>query len=278
MINRATTTRGMTVTRHDPNNPHLSKVQYGDGGRGQLTKSNKILLALQFWEGDLSQAMTLAELIADIEPGMCELADFLFVARFDCRHDQRVIDKVSRKFATHVHTSPRRGTGWPMGCNDLTAGMLEFVFHRMTNGKLPHYKAIFALEADCCPLNRDWIKLCSHNWDLLQKKNPVYIAGRMLEAAHIHKHVNGNAMLSGNFKFLRWLLREMNSNSRVGWDYRLAGEFFKWGAAEIPGMECHWGTRTFSNEQLLGLCERGVIFEHGVKDFSALNFARNRLL
>lgn len=279
MIKRLNTTRGMTVTRNDPNNPHLNKVHFGgSGGRGQITKSNKILLALQFWNGDKAQAMALADLIADIEPGMCEIADFLFVARFDCQHDERAIQKVSRKFATHVHTSPRRGTGWPAGCNDLTAGMLEFVFHRMVAGKLPHYKAIFALEADVVPLNRDWIKLMSHNWDLLQANSPVYIAGRMLQAAHVHRHVNGNALLSGNFRFLRWLLRELNSNCNVGWDYRLAGEFFKWGAAEVPGIECHWNTRTLTDDQLRAECERGVVFLHGVKDFSALNFARNRLL
>lgn len=279
MITRTNSTRGMTVTRNDPNNPFVNKVSFGgSGGRGQLTKSNKILLALQFWDGDKAQAMALADLIADIEPGMCELADFLFVARFDCRHDERVIQKVSRKFSTFQHTSPRRGTGWPMGCNDLTAGMLEFVFHRMVAGKLPHYKAIFALEADVVPLNRDWVKLMSHNWDLLQAKRSVHVAGRKLKSDHIHEHVNGNALLSGSFRFLRWLVREMNSNSRVGWDYRLAGEFAKWGWDEIPGMECHWGTQTMTDAQLLSECERGVVFLHGVKDFSALNFARNRLL
>jgi hypothetical protein len=268
----------MVVSRHDPNNPHLRKVAYGSANSSNIATSDKILLALQFWGGDRSQALALAELIADIEPGMCERADFLFVCRFDCEHDERVIRHVSRKFSTFFHTSPRRGTGWPMGCNDLTAGMLEFVFHRMVAKKLPHYKAIFALEADVVPLNRDWIKLMSHNWDVLQETSAICVAGRKLKSEHIREHVNGNALLTGNFKFLKWLLREMNSNSRVGWDYRLAGEFEKWGWAEIPGLECHWNTRTLSDDQLRNECERGVIFLHGVKDFSALNFARNRLL
>lgn len=270
----------MTITRPDPNNPHLSRVRFGEAGeRGQLQKSNKILLALQFWSGDKVQAMALADLIADLEPSLCEHADFLFVARFDCAHDEGTIQRVSRKFATHVHTSPRRGVGWPCGCNDLTAGMLEFVFSKMLNKKLPHYKAIFALEADCSPLHKDWIKLLSHNWDAAQAKARTYIAGRKIETAHVHAHINGNAMLSGDFTWLKWLMRELNGNSGVGWDYRLASAFRnQWGWAELPGIECRWGTPTLSDEVLQEECNRGIVFLHGVKDFSALNFARNRLV
>lgn len=276
MIARANTTRGMTVVRKDPNNP-LATVNFGSGGGSQeVVPSGKILLALQFWQGDKAQAMALSELIADIEPEVSAYADFLFIARFDCQHDVGAIEKMSRKFTTYHHTSPRRGTGWPMGCNDLTAGLVEYAFHKMTAGKMPHYKAIFALEADVVPLHRDWIKKISEAWDAL--KPPVYVAGRMLKASHIHLHVNGNALLSGNFKFLKWLLRELNSNSAVGWDYRLASQFKNWGWAEIPGMECLWNHPTLSEEQIQGLVNRGVVFLHGVKDYSVQNFARRTLL
>lgn len=280
---RINSTRGMVITRHDPARPYLSRVSFGGSGNNPeppkvvAGPTNKILVVLQYWEGDKAQAMALARLIADIEPGMSSKADFLFVCRYDCRHDMGIVSHVSRKFSTFHHVSPRRGTGWPMGCNDLFFGGLEWVFHKMKSKRLPHYKALFFIEADCSPLNVDWVSLISHNWDKLQ---PVFVAGRKLRSQHVHEHINGGScLLSGDFKFLEWLvLGAARSNSAAGWDYRLAGEFRRWGWAEIPGLECHWNTKTLSEEQIRTEKDRGVIWLHGVKSNAVLDYARKTLL
>ena len=57
-----------------------------------------LMLNFQFWEGDKDQAMELARLIADIEPSFREDVEVMFTARFDCRHDNKAIDYVSKKF------------------------------------------------------------------------------------------------------------------------------------------------------------------------------------
>lgn len=282
-MNRGRTTRGMIITRPDPSRPYISKVHFGASRNDSLTPvvpsgpSDKILIVLQYWSGDKAQAMELAKLIADIEPGISQQADFLFVCRFDCRHDMDVVRYVSRKFSTFHHVSPRRGTGWPAGCNDLFFGGLEWIYHKMRARKLPHYKAVFFIEADCSPLSVDWISLMSSNWDKIQ---PVFVAGRKLRSEHIHEHINGGSCaLSGDFRFLEWLVMgPARSNDGAGWDYRLADDFRRWGWAELPGVECFWNRPTLSDGQIQNLKDSGVIWLHGVKSNAVLDFSRKTLL
>jgi hypothetical protein len=144
--------------------------------------------------------------------------------------------------------------------------------HRAT----PRYKAALFLEADCVPLNRDWIWIFSSKWDTFKGK--VFVAGRRVESPGIAEHINGNCMVSGNLKFLNWLAKQVGEPADCGWDYCLAGEFRRWGVAELPGMEFIWKTPTMSEDSLNQIRERGVIFLHGIKDNSGLNYARKVLL
>src|SRR6476660_7427789 len=100
-----------------------------------------MLICLPFWEGDKLQCMTLAKLLADLEETHSTKADVLFIARFDCKHDMDVVRNISRKFNVYTHTSKRRGTGWPMGCNSLFFGTLEWVYYKMAGAQVPHYRS-----------------------------------------------------------------------------------------------------------------------------------------
>ena len=240
--------------------------------------NNKLLLALQYWEGDKAQAMSLARLIADLEPKHCDFADFLFVNRFDCKQDPETISIVSRKFNTFKYRSPGRGIGWPDGCNALWNGTMEYCFHMMEAKKIPHYKAILTFEADCAPLRSDWIQFLSAQWDWLQQERQVFVAGCKVEAVGVHEHINGNALFSGDLEFLHWVVKRTRIPPGVGWDYWLAGEFRKKGWAELPGLECRWNTATFTEAQFKEEIERGTAFLHGVKDRSVLKMSRKLLL
>lgn len=243
--------------------------------------SNKILLAIQFWEKDRAQALAVARLLADIEPTLCNDADFLFVNRFDCAPaDDATIKHVSRKFRVHNYRSPRRGVGWPNGCNELWFGTMEWFYHLAMAKKIPHYKAVLTFEADCVPLNKDWIRIFSNGWDQLQKnpKRPVYIAGKFVSAVGVHEHVNGNCFVSSRPNFLKWLIKSVGSApANVGWDYCMAGDFRRWGWAEMPGMACYWNTPTMSEQDLSAIKNSGVVWLHGVKDSSALLYSRKLL-
>ncbi len=238
---------------------------------------NKILLVLQYWKGDQAQAMRLAKLVADMQPGKSELADFLFVARFDCGHDMETIKHVSRKFNVFHWISKRQGTGWPNGCNDLWFGSLEWVQSMMADKKIPAYKAIFTFEADGVPLVTNWINQMSADWDAECKKHDTFVMGAYLKAPG--PHINGNCLLSGHPAFLHWIVRKVGGcPPNAGWDYVMYSDFRKWGARDYPKLRSYWGTKTFTEEGFQQLLAQGVVWLHGVKDDSLLDMARKKFV
>jgi hypothetical protein len=234
------------------------------------------LLVLPFWEKDKVQAMTLARLIADIEPRHSDLADFLFVNRFDCEQDPATVKYVSRKFNTFTYRSPRQSVGWPRGCNGLFFGAAEYYFHMSAEDKkTPRYKAAFFMEGDCVPFKRDWISFFSKEWDSFGGK--AMIAGKTIKTPEIREHINGNCFVSGDMKFLHYFVKRMGEPAHVGWDYGFAEQLRALGVRDMPGMQCLWNTPTMTEEQLYKQVAEGVVWLHGVKDYSALNFAKRLL-
>ena len=235
---------------------------------------NRLLIALQFWEGDKARAMELAKFLADLEPGRSEMADFLFVSRFDCKVDEAVTRYVSRKFNVYTRVSRRRGVGWPDGCNELWFSVMEWVESMIRTRKVPHYKAIFTCEADGCPIQRNWIEWMSLEWDRVNRPKPVAIAGALVEPG---PHINGNALISGNSDFLNWIARRVSGvRPGVGWDYCLAPDFRRIGWADIPGIKSIYNTPTFSAEQYAEMVKNNWIWVHGVKDLSLIRLGRER--
>jgi hypothetical protein len=248
--------------------------------RREISKppSYKVLLVAPFWSGDQAQMMVLLKLLADTQPGgVSPLADLLLVNRFDCPPmHPKFVQYLARKFHVFTHNSVRKGTGWPCGYNSLAFSSVEW-FYSMSAEKpgIPRYKAAFLLEADTCPLDRNWLQILSAQWD--QFKGKVCVAGVKVASPHVAEHINGNCFLSGNLRFLHWLARRVSERT-VGWDYALAKDFRAWGAAEMPRMEFHWKTPNMTDEHLQSIVNRGVVWLHGVKDFSALQFAKRTIL
>jgi hypothetical protein len=240
--------------------------------------TDKILIVLMFWAGDKAQAMKLARLLADLEPGHSEKADFLFVSRFDCTHDDETARYVSRKFNVFKHTSKRRGTGWPLGCNSIFFGALEFVYHKLANGLIPHYKAVLFLGADGAPLRANWIDIFHEAWN----KSKPYVAGAMiLDPTGGHDHINGDcALLSGDLNFLKWLAVTVGDVSTVaGWDWVLSAEFNRWGWVDFPFVRSVWRAPMPMTEEIWNdEAARGTVWYHGIKDYSLLALSRKNLL
>lgn len=239
---------------------------------------SKLLLALQFWDGDKAAAMDLARLISDLEQSHCEYADFLFVSRFDCQHDTGIIKYLSRKFNTFSLTSKRRGVGWPAGCNDLFLSTVEWVYHMSKSKKIPDYNAILTFEADACPLQRDWINILRIRWNELLSKKPVVIAGDL--TPNPDWHVNGNCLVNADRKSLHWLMQTLGRcPGGAGWDYFFRKTFEKKGWGAIPGIWSEYGVPTFPAERWDHVTKtQGVILHHGVKDGSLRSLVRQKLL
>jgi hypothetical protein len=235
----------------------------------------KILLALQYWDGDKANAMQVARLIADLEPRLCERADFLFVSRFDCQHDQSSVEYCSRKFKMRTHISRRRATGWPWGCNELWFETMQYVYeHTVADRREPLYKAVLTFEADAFPLCPNWISILSDSWDDCR---PANIVGSLLQ--HPGPHVNGNALFSCDLNFSHWVSRQLcGCAPSGGWDYILAPRFKEWGWKNSPLMRSWWQTPTLEAERFEALLGQQVCFLHGVKDLSTIQHVRKKYL
>lgn len=233
----------------------------------------KILLALQFWEGDKKMAMKVARLIADLEPRHSEIADFIFFSRFDCSHDMETVGYVARKFNTYTEINRRRGTEWPHGPNSQWFGLMDYVYTVNVAKRFPVYKAILTFEADAVPLAPNWIGELSREWDRAQ---PAKVVGAHQTSPG--SHINGNAMFSGDIQFLKQIRDIGGVNPTGGWDYILAPTFQKAGWKNSNLFRSWWNCKTASGETFSQLTREGVSFFHGVKDESLLNLVRQRYL
>lgn len=247
----------------------------------KIIPSNKILLALQFWNGDRAASLRLADLLADLEPKHSDLADFLFVARFDSTHDPKTIAKISRKFNVFSYISKGRGTGWPLGCNSLFSGTVGWYYHKALAGQIPAYKALFTFEGDGIPMRKDWVRGLHEEWDRVNATQKVFQAGAWLPNGPDSigtGHINGNCLISGDFEFMKWLTRTMEGiNVNAGWDWIFSPEFKRWGWSDIPKIRSAWRTELTEKEFLKGMSE-GRVWHHGVKNDAGIKFARKHLL
>lgn len=237
----------------------------------------KILLALQFWGGDKEKAMQTARLIADLEPRHSDVADFLFVSRFDCAQDMATVEYVSRKFNVHAFVNRnRRGDGWPFGPNELWFGTVDFVYTFAQAGKLPLYKAVLTFEADAYPLVPNWIRELHANWDRASAKG-VKMLGALQQSPG--EHINGNCLVSCDFEYLHWISRKVGGcNPHGGWDYVLRKEFKSKGWSDCPAIKSYWGSQTMDEGFFNQLVGSGVVFCHGIKDDSVVKLVRRKFL
>lgn len=238
----------------------------------------KILLALQYWEGDRAQAMEVARLIADLEPKHNPDVDFLFVSRFDCLHDMKSIDYVSSKFKVfHYINRGRRGTGWPAGCNDLWFGTMDRIYGLTEAKQMPEYDFVLTFEADCCPLTPHWFRALYKSWTAANAKKPVNMFGALVD--HPAPHVNGNAMFSGSLPYLYEISRKIGGCSPVhGWDFYLTKDFSRLGWGNCPHIKSYWQRATMEPEEVEQLINSEVTFLHGVKDKSVTDYIRKRFV
>jgi len=238
-----------------------------------MNDPRKILLAIQFWEGDKAQAMKVARLIADLEPRHSDRADFLFVSRFDCTHDLDTIKYVSGKFNVRHHISRRRAVGWPFGPNELWFETMQYVYEHTIDGRrVGDYKAVLTFEADAFPLCPNWIPMLSDAWD---ETRPANVVGALLR--HPGLHVNGNALFSCDTAFTYWLVRQLSGcTPHGGWDYVLAPRFKEWGWKDCNLFRSWWQTPTLARETYEQLLSQHVCFLHGVKDASVIGHVRDK--
>lgn len=229
----------------------------------------KMIIALQFWEGDKARAMHLARLIADLEPTKNTQVDFAFVARFDAKHDRDTVQKVSEKFDVWELTGTRRAIGWPHGCNELALDLFQQAGYRSKHGgPWANHKALYLIESDVLPMCRNWLLRISDEWDVAQE-NGKFILGSWCPFHSSVGHVNGNMLVAPDIAIrLKGLDRVP---PRAGWDAYFATKFAPHWHKSVQ-MANHYDYRSNIPPEILFSCVDGVTpvaVVHGVKDRSA---------
>lgn len=240
--------------------------------RGMDRAWRKILIVLQFCPHDKQQAVELAKLIADLQVGHSDQADFLLASRYDTSADGPTVSHLSRKFDTYTHVCRRQASGWPYGPNELWFDTMSYIYEMRTVSKLPDYKAVLCVEPDSCPLRVDWVDALRAAWDSAGKN----IVGCL--CPYPRPHINGNAMFSGEMEFLQWVRDLVGCSPHAGWDVLLASKFEKKGWADTPLIFNMYKTPTIDPATMDFFLDAELAILHGVKDLSAIRYARRRLL
>lgn len=243
----------------------------------KVRDNRKMVVALQFWDGDKERAMHLAKFVADLEPEFNPRIDLAFVARFDTKHDLETVKYVSRKFNTWTLTGTRRTTGWPTGCNDLALDLFQQAASRSRPGqKWANHKALYLIESDVMPLCRDWLQRLSDEWDVAQE------AGKMVMGSWspYHSpvgHINGNMLVRPDLVFR---IKGLESCPfKAGWDAYFGPKFEPVWHKSVQ-MSNHYDYRANIPPEILWSCVDGVTppaVVHGVKDWSAERQVRKKL-
>lgn len=231
-----------------------------------------MIAAIQYWAEDEAQALTLARLLADIEPSKRE--DFMLVLarRGDCPISEeagRTRDYCTEKFQTMLLRSPREEVGYPDGCFGLWAGTLERLSTLWLDGNIPWEwgRTVFFCEADGAPICSDWIDRMrvAH---ALTRSIGLQVTGAVMEEHGAH--VNGNLILDLRIKGEHPSL--MECPTRVAWDLHHADLLVGLTRASVIIRNEH-GTRNWTADTLAPI-GRASAWVANVKDDSVLRYAR----
>lgn len=238
-----------------------------------MNNHRRIVLCLQYWEGDREQAMRNARRIADNEPNFRDDFEFCFVARFDCAHDQETIDYVSKKFFVSKYTGTRRGKGWPFGCNDVWTDLMQESYRRVRSGEWAQVRALFTFEADCVPVHSDWLSRLTAEWTATELEGK-WLTGWHSEHPGPVGHMNGNLMCHP-FLF-NFLPQIVGCSADIAWDCAFAPVFQShWRPARF--LENLYAQKDVPVEAICGIVKSGVVLIHGVKDKTVEDFADGAL-
>jgi hypothetical protein len=235
----------------------------------------KLLIVLQYFDGDKESVEELALLIADLERVRNNQADILVFRRHDAgEFSVAALGKLRDKFNTvHYEQSRRRDAkGYPFGPNQMWADLVTMMGQmRQWN---ENYYAFLPLESDCVPMRPGWIGELVEEFRTAKSKGFAAVG-------HIHtnpiEHLNGVAIYDTH------LWRIVPGNKLNGAEPQVAYDIYHRGqilpiAYNTPLIMMEYQRPTIIADDLFKPWKDG--FEpamfHGVKDGSARAAVRAR--
>lgn len=241
-----------------------------------LPTNQRLLLALQFWDGDSERAGQLADFLCAQEPSPQWRADLLFFARSDAAKPAWT-DHPHPNFQTYFARSARVGTGWPDGPNQLWFGLIEYLRSACRDGRMPRYSGIFTLEPDCIPIRQDWVHLLFQEWH----KRGVDFLGAAMNGPDlaVAPHTNGNMIVRGSDEVLSAVAEQAAECPKdQAWDvwlYPFLARNFRVSGSDLI-FNC-WQSPTIAAAAVYHWRRQGIALIHGVRDDSCLRHAREQL-
>lgn len=241
------------------------------------TKKRKLLIVLNYWNGDRDMALKLADLIADLEPSRNMKADFMFHRRFDAEKMPSALkDRLSEKFEVVHDIKCRRmnAVGYPYGPNEMFYDLVE----RMNNREYQmDYYAFLNMEADCCPLSPDWIDKMIEAYDEAYHERKS-ATGHVVTHASM-THLNGVAIYSIDFWSKAGGMNIIGGPANEGYDTYHANRVMPI-SKDTSSILLDFNRKTINEEDIGTLSKNGqrpYLF-HGVKDMSAIVAVRNKYI
>jgi hypothetical protein len=235
----------------------------------------KLLIVLQYYNGDKEAAEDLATLIADLERIRNNQADILVFRRHDAAEfDSAVLTRLRDKFSTvHYERSRRQdASGYPFGPNQMWSDLVTMLGQK--SGWYNNYYAFLPLESDCVPVRPGWISTLIEDFKIAKAKGYSAIG-------HVHRdpveHMNGVAVYDTRI----WSIVGGNilngCNPQVAYDIAFRESLLPL-AYDTPHIMMEYQRPTIRAEDLFRPWKKNyepALF-HGVKDDSARTAVRSK--
>ena len=233
----------------------------------------RIVLAMQFWEGDKEAAMRNIRRIVDNESVFRNDFEVMFVARRDCSHDVDTVNYAARRFPTTTYTCSGRAQGWPNGSNEVWCETMQESLRRVKSGQWAQVRALLTFEADCVPVNRGWLHRLTEEWTATEKAQ-CWLTGWWNAQYSPVGHMNGNMLVHP--KLSQFFPRIAGASCNRAWDQEFAPTFApRWRKAGF--LENLYGEKNVTEERIRHIIAQGAVLIHGVKDRSVEDFADSLL-
>jgi len=210
-----------------------------------------MIIALQYFKEDQERTLTLARLLADIEPSSRDDVLLALICRPDTpssKYDDLTLRHCEKKFPSMMITSPRKTCTWPESCGELWAGTMDHFSKLFENENTKHH-SIFTIDGgDGVPLHRNWINLLNieHNRTISLGKlitgtpsklgySPLHVNPNMISHLSIWQKVpslhttprsNGTILTHFDIYHRRAMLTNASLSSIIQTDWRGAGNKF----------------------------------------------------
>ena len=154
----------------------------------------KLLVVLQYWQGDLDRVDELAQLIADMERVHNPGVDILLFGRKDCPTTLQfgTVERLRHKFGIvhDLHDACNYEQGFPWAANAMWQDLVRRLGAPVWTDK---YRAFLNLEWDCVPVRPGWLNELGREFDHAAEQG-LLVAGAL--QADPLPHVNGVALYS----------------------------------------------------------------------------------